>query len=689
MNNSVSAPAKQTEDVSAGLKNGTIFQRVNIQMVKNIMLIWLDNNIDDDNNEDYHNTICQLRRVPNAINTFTDGDQCVQFTNNIDTGKASMIISGSLGEHIEPCIQDISGVDSIFIFCSIKKKNEQCIKEGSKINGVSTENLPMCEVFKRTANQCKQNITPISFIATSDDLSVKNLNQLDGSFMYTQIMKEILLAIKFEDSDIKDFIQHCYNDFAKKKEALNTIEQFERQYHDKTPVWWYTRDNFLYLMLNHALRIMNTDVIMKMGFFIGDLHRQIEQLHKEQYNKHRFGESFILYHGKGISKTDFEQMSKTKGGLISFNNFLFTSMNRDVSLGFARGVLSNPDMMGILFVMTIDPSQPTTPFASIKDVSEFVHENEVLFSMHSIFRIDDIKRMDENQCLFQVELTLTSNNDKDLQVLTKRFREEIDPDCKEWYRLGKLFLKLGQPDKAQQVYEVLLNQTTDDIEKALSYHHIGWAKDDKGEYEESLIFYEKALQIRQQLLPSNHPDLAKSFNHIGIVSDNMGQYAKALSSYKKALQIQQQSLPSNHPAVAASYNNIGILYKNMSAYSKALLSYEKTLEILQQSLPSNHPNVAACYNNIGVVYDNIGQYSKALLYYNKDLEITQQLLPPNHPDLASSYNNIGHVYEDMGDYEKSWSFYDRAVIIGQQKLPSNHPELKKWINNRDRVKKKF
>jgi hypothetical protein len=175
-------------------------------------------------------------------------------------------------------------------------------------------------------------------------------------------------------------------------------------------------------------------------------------------------------------------MTKTKGGLMSFNNFLSTSKDRNISLEFARRALCNPDMMGILFVMTIDPSKSTTPFASIKDVGYFQKEDEVLFSMHTVFRIDDIKQMDENQSLFQVDLILTSDNDKDLGVLTERMREDIDPDCKEWFRLGKLLLRLSQFDKAQQIFEDLLDQSTDEIEKARIYHHIGLSEAETGRF---------------------------------------------------------------------------------------------------------------------------------------------------------------------------------------------------------------
>jgi hypothetical protein len=116
---------------------------------------------------------------------------------------------------------------------------------------------------------------------------------------------------------------------------------------------------------------MDVDIIIKMGFFIGDLHRHIEQLHKKQFDGKHSGKTFTVYRGQGMSKTALEEMSKIKGGLISFNNFLFASKNRTVSLDFAHRAVSNPDLVCILFVMTIDSSQSTTPFASIVDVSYF------------------------------------------------------------------------------------------------------------------------------------------------------------------------------------------------------------------------------------------------------------------------------------------------------------------------------
>ena len=241
-----------------------------------------------------------------------------------------------------------------------------------------------------------------------------------------------------------------------------------------------------------------------------------------------------------MSHIAFEQMTKTKGGLMSFNNFLSTSKDRKVSLDFAYNAIAHPDSVGILFVMTIDPSKSTTPFASVANVSYYKIEEELLFSMHTVFRIHDIQPLDENDRLFQVNITLKDDNDKDLCALTDCIREETDPTVKGWYRLGSFLLNIDQSSKAEQVYNVLLDQATDETQKAPIYHQIGWAKLNQGKYKDAILYYEKSIKIGQQFLPPNHPDLAQSYNNMGNTYNGMGEYSKALSHYEKALENRQQ-----------------------------------------------------------------------------------------------------------------------------------------------------
>jgi hypothetical protein len=92
---------------------------------------------------------------------------------------------------------------------------------------------------------------------------------------------------------------------------------------------------------------------------------------------------------------DFKKMEQNNGGLLSFNNFLSTSMHKQVSLVFARSARDDPDLTGILFQIEIDPSISSTLFAALDDISFYSDmEKEILFSMHTIFRINGMTQIE-------------------------------------------------------------------------------------------------------------------------------------------------------------------------------------------------------------------------------------------------------------------------------------------------------
>jgi tetratricopeptide (TPR) repeat protein len=263
--------------------------------------------------------------------------------------------------------------------------------------------------------------------------------------------------------------------------------------------------------------------------------------------------------------------------------------------------------------------------------------------MHTVFRIREIQPTGENHRPFQVDLALTGNNDKDFRALTDHMREETFPGASGWHRLSRLLFKIGRFDKAQQLYEAMLGQTTSEKGRGSIYHEIVLTKDQQGEYEEAIIFYEKALDIYQKKFPSNHLDLSMLYNSIGTVYLRVGEYSKALSYYEKQLEIDRKCFPSNHPNLACSHNNIGNVYFVMGNYSKALQYYEKALEIRQQSFPRNYPKMAASYSNIGIVYQKMGQDSKALRFFERTVDIGQRALPPNHPSTQIYIQNLNQL----------------------------------------------
>ncbi|CAF1513268.1 unnamed protein product [Rotaria sp. Silwood1] len=639
------------------------------RILQNFLLVWLDANLQE-SDKDFKNSLQHLRKIVASITTFTDAQQCVNFLSEIKKEKVFMIVSGSLGRQIVPEIEALPQLEAIYVFCGNQSVHEQWAKKISKVKGVYTKIEPICQALEIDRQRCDQAMIPISF------------NGRDALFMYTQLLKEALLEIEDDDvKSIKDLVEYCrlQNDVDE-----DQIKLVEREYRDHTPIWWYTAETFIYPMLNRGLRQMDVDIILKMGFFIRHLHQHITELHREQQGN--MPAKFQVFRGQGLSMEDFEKMKKTKGGLMSFNNFLSTSRNREISFNFAQPAALNTNSVGILFIMNIDTAictKSSTTFAEVSKVGFYKdQEEEILFTTHAIFRIDRIERIHDNHCdrLYEVNLTIVGNDNHELNTLTAHIRKDLGGRI-GWSRLGFILIKVGEPAKAEQLYQILLTKASSDEDRAEYNDQLAWVYKNMGEYLKSILFLEQALDIKKKTLPPNHPSLAAFYNNNGLLYDNMGEYSKALSSYERSLEIKKTALPPNHPDLASSYNNIGIVYRNMGEYSKALSSHERSLEIRKIALPPNHPDLAGSYEGIGLVYDNMGEYSKALSSYERSLEIKKIALPPNHPDLAASYNNIGNVYYNMGEYSKALSYYEKDLEITKKALPPNHPDLADTYEN--------
>ncbi|CAF2839320.1 unnamed protein product [Rotaria sp. Silwood2] len=289
------------------------------RMTENYMVIWVDGNIDLEN-EDYQNTLVQLRDVAIDVLICTEATQCIIFLNDMDNEKVFIISSGTIGQHLIPDIHDMPYIHAIYIFSDNKQRHEAWSKNWGKIKGVYTSITPICDALQIAIKQCNQHNISVSIMDVNADGFSEDLNQLEPSFMYSQIFKEILLNMKYSQNAFRDLVRFCQQEYEDDSRELKFIDEFQRTYRPTTAIWWYTSDCFVYKMLNYALRKLDGDIIIRMGFYLCDVHRKITYLYKKQISQCH-GQIFLVYRGQGLSTTDFKKLTKNQGGLIAFNSF--------------------------------------------------------------------------------------------------------------------------------------------------------------------------------------------------------------------------------------------------------------------------------------------------------------------------------------------------------------------------------
>ncbi|CAF1376324.1 unnamed protein product [Rotaria sordida] len=117
--------------------------------------------------------------------------------------------------------------------------------------------------FDELISQIRSYQEQSSQIKINEPLSIKFFcknNELNDNFIYSQLLNDYLLQIK---------------SISNRQNELNIICEFENDCPSNRTLWWYTRETFIYHLLNEAFRIQNIDVLLIFQFFIHDVQQLI------------------------------------------------------------------------------------------------------------------------------------------------------------------------------------------------------------------------------------------------------------------------------------------------------------------------------------------------------------------------------------------------------------------------------
>ena len=296
--------------------------------------------------------------------------------------------------------------------------------------------------------------------------------------------------------ELIDFSRFYYseNDF-----ELNVINQYEKSnFNQISPIEWYTRECFISSMINRSLRLYDIEILNKITFFIRDLHRQIQDLHLKSIDK----KNLIVYYEQRISHEQFEKLQMNMNGFISFNTFLLTTIDRELSLNFLEQSENNPNSVPILFQIEIYRSTSSFPFISLDEL-DYYHDTDrhILFSLNATFRIRTIQPLTDK--FYQVNLILIDDNEDQLKDLTNSIQKEFRIS-NGFISFAQMLIKMNELDRAKNVFDILLKNTPDNNPKQLAYIYrkLGYIDQKMEHFQSAYAQYKKSLDVNYLILQS-------------------------------------------------------------------------------------------------------------------------------------------------------------------------------------------
>jgi hypothetical protein len=246
----------------------------------------------------------------------------------------------------------------------------------------------------------------------------RDLSQDSAAFLRFQLLIDIILRLYRSDFARDEMLEMCRTKFASNPAELAKIDSFERTYIAKNAITWYTKDCFFYRLLNKSLQIENIELIVKLRYFIHDLHNQLAELQLNFLRSLPPGQpNLILYRGLTMTTSELDKFRQNETNFVSTNSFLSTTRDFNAALFFSgEGRIDEPQV-SVIYEIFVDTSiTHSVPFAAIEYQSIYEDEDEVLFSMAAVFRIGRTEEISER--LWKIELTLTPPSEEQWNILT-------------------------------------------------------------------------------------------------------------------------------------------------------------------------------------------------------------------------------------------------------------------------------
>lgn len=198
---------------------------------------------------------------------------------------------------------------------------------------------------------------------------------------------------------------------------LEKVKDFERRYVSKDAIEWYTKDSFLYRLLNSALRRFDIQTLFLFAFFLKDIEYQLEKEHQQYLLQNQ--SKIEVYRGQMMSKEEVQQLEDNKNSPWIINNsYLSTTFNRCTALTYLNQSphIGDDDEQSVLFEIEVNPLIKSRCYSKISHLSYFAEEEELIFAFGNRFS-KILTFYNPIEYIYIVKLQLNSNyriKEKDL-----------------------------------------------------------------------------------------------------------------------------------------------------------------------------------------------------------------------------------------------------------------------------------
>ena len=161
---------------------------------------------------------------------------------------------------------------------------------------------------------------------------------------------------------------------------------------------------------------------------------------------------------------------------------------------------------------------------------------------------------------------------------------------------------------------------------------------------------------------------------------------QALEHARKALEIMEDMLPENDPELAAIYDTVGKVHEYRLEWSEAINYGRKRISVLEAAYGPWHQLLASAYNNTAIVLRENGDRDESVEFSRRAMEIVERALDPFHIEMAYAHWTLAYTWDKFGEPAKGVEEMETVLSILRKTLDEDHPSIASAITGLEEFK---
>jgi tetratricopeptide (TPR) repeat protein len=216
---------------------------------------------------------------------------------------------------------------------------------------------------------------------------------------------------------------------------------------------------------------------------------------------------------------------------------------------------------------------------------------------------------------------------RDTETLLRHTLDVTDANPLAWFGLGSYYDSKGNQEEAIRCYRKAV-----EIQPEFIRAHNSLAEDllARGNADEAILHYREVLRL--------DPDVPLAHNNYGAALSQQRRFDEAIGAYRRALELD--------PEYSSAHYNLALILASQRRFDEAIPHYLAALRKNPAALP---------WNNLGVAYVALGQTDSAREAYRKAIQLDSRFAEP--------YVNLGNILVREGDLPSAIQNYRTALDL--------------------------